>query len=50
MESEEESDSGIASLALATAYVAKSILNTEVGKKTTIWVGPPVNRLVPKVI
>ena len=29
MESEEESDSGVASLALATAYVAKSIFNTE---------------------
>ena len=22
--------------------------NTEIGKKTTIWAGPPVNRLVPK--
>ena len=29
VESEEESDSGVASLALATAYVAKSIFNTE---------------------
>ena len=29
MESEEESDPGVASLALATAYVAKSIFNTE---------------------
>ena len=29
VESEEESDSGIASLPLATAYVAKSIFNTE---------------------
>ena len=29
MESEEESDSGVASLALATTYVAKSIFNTE---------------------
>ena len=29
MESEDESDSGVASLALATAYVAKSIFNTE---------------------
>ena len=29
MESEGESDSGVASLALATAYVAKSIFNTE---------------------
>ena len=29
MESEEESDSGVASLALAPAYVAKSIFNTE---------------------
>ena len=24
--------------------------NTEIGKKTTIWDGPPVNRLVPKII
>ena len=24
--------------------------NTETGNKTTIWAGPPVNRLVPKVI
>ena len=24
--------------------------NTEIGKKTTIWTGPPVNRLVPKII
>ena len=29
VESEEESDSGVASLALASAYVAKSIFNTE---------------------
>ena len=29
MESEEESDSGMASLALASAYVTKSIFNTE---------------------
>ena len=29
MECEEESDSSVASLALATAYVAKSIFNTE---------------------
>ena len=29
MESEEESDSGVASLALASTYVAKSIFNTE---------------------
>ena len=28
VESEEDSDSGVASLALATAYVAKSIFNT----------------------
>ena len=24
--------------------------NTEIGKKTAIWVGPPVSRLVPKMI
>ena len=24
--------------------------NTEIGKKTAIWAGPPVNRLVPKII
>ena len=29
MESEEESDSGVASLALASAYVAKSIFDTD---------------------
>ena len=29
VESEEESDSGVASLALASAFVAKSIFNTE---------------------
>ena len=24
--------------------------NTEIGKKQQFWVGPPVNRLVPKII
>ena len=24
--------------------------NTEIGKKTSIWAGPPVNRLVPEII
>ena len=24
--------------------------NTEIGKKTAIWAGPPVNRLVPKIM
>ena len=24
--------------------------NSEIGKKTAIWAGPPVNRLVPKII
>ena len=24
--------------------------NTEIGKKTAIWTGPPVSRLVPKII
>ena len=24
--------------------------HTEIGKKQLIWVGPPVNRLVPKII
>ena len=24
--------------------------NTKIGKKTAIWAGPPVNRLVPKII
>ena len=35
VESEEESDSGVASLALASAYVAKSIFNTEDNVSTT---------------
>ena len=24
--------------------------NSEIGKKTAIWAGPPVNRLIPKII
>ena len=24
--------------------------NTEIGKKQQLWAGPPVNRLVPKII
>ena len=27
-----------------------SLRNTEIGNKTAIWAGPPVNRLVPKII
>ena len=33
-----------------TPFDIPFLRNTEIGNKTTIWVGPPVNRLVPKVI
>ena len=33
-----------------TLFDIPFIRNTEMGNKTTIWVGPPVSRLVPKVI
>ena len=31
-----------------TPFDIPFLRNTEIGKKTTIWAGPPVNRLVPK--
>ena len=33
-----------------TPFDIPFLRNTETGNKTTIWAGPPVNRLVPKVI
>ena len=33
-----------------TPFDIPFLRNTKIGKKTTIWVGPPVNRLVPKMI
>ena len=33
-----------------TLFDIRFLRNTEIGKKTTIWVGPPVSRLVPKMI
>ena len=33
-----------------TPFDIPFLQNTEIGKKTTIWVGPPVSRLVPKMI
>ena len=33
-----------------TPFDIPFLRNTEIGKKTTIWAGPPVNRLVPKII
>ena len=33
-----------------TPFDIPFLQNTETGNKTTIWAGPPVNRLVPKVI
>ena len=33
-----------------TPFDIPFLRNTEIGNKTTIWAGPPVNRLVPKVI
>ena len=33
-----------------TPFDITFLRNTEIGKKTTIWAGPPVNRLVPKII
>ena len=33
-----------------TPFDIPFLRNTETGNKTAIWVGPPVNRLVPKVI
>ena len=33
-----------------TAFDILFLRNTEIGKKTAIWAGPPVNRLVPKII
>ena len=33
-----------------TLFDIPSLRNTEIGKKTAIWAGPPVSRLVPKMI
>ena len=33
-----------------TPFDIPFLRNTEIGKKTAIWVGPPVSRLVPKMI
>jgi len=33
-----------------TPFDIPFLRNTEIGNKTTIWAGPPINRLVPKVI
>ena len=33
-----------------TPFDIPFLRNTKIGKKTTIWAGPPVNRLVPKII
>ena len=33
-----------------TPFDIPFLRNTEIGKKTAIWAGPPVNRLVPKII
>ena len=33
-----------------TLFDIPFLRNTEIGKKTAIWVGPPVSRLVPKMI
>ena len=33
-----------------TSFDIPFLRNTEIGKKTRIWAGPPVNRLVPKII
>ena len=33
-----------------TPFDIPFLRNTEMGKKTAIWAGPPVSRLVPKMI
>ena len=33
-----------------TLFDIPFLRNTEIGKKTTIWAGPPVSRLVPEMI
>ena len=33
-----------------TPFDIPFLRNTGIGKKSAIWVGPPVNRLVPKII
>ena len=33
-----------------TPFVIPFLRNSEIGKKQQFWVGPPVNRLVPKII
>ena len=33
-----------------TLFDIPFIRNTEIGKKQQFWAGPPVNRLVPKII
>ena len=33
-----------------TPFDIPFLQNTEIGKKTAIWAGPPVSRLVPKMI
>ena len=33
-----------------TPFDISFLQNTEIGKKQVFWAGPPVNRLVPKII
>ena len=33
-----------------TPFDIPFLRNTEIGKNTTIWAGPPVSRIVPKMI
>ena len=35
---------------VSTLFDIPFLRNTEIGNKTAIWAGPPVNRLVPKII
>ena len=35
---------------VGTPFDILFLRNTEIGKTTAIWAGPPVNRLVPKII
>ena len=35
---------------VCTPFDIPFLQNTEIGNKTTIWAGPPVSRLVPKMI
>ena len=46
-----QNDKGVAGVVFScSGYVILFPRNSEIGKKQQFWTGPPVNRLVPKII